>query len=112
MLVICGSFLLLFSACAILYQADKRRSTFPSVKGSANLRTILRTAACGLLVLSLCLMAELQGWERGIAVWLAALTFVFVGGLFLAAVKPQWHGTTGLITLVAGLLLSVGGLTV
>lgn len=112
MLIVIGSLLLLFSACAMLYQADKRRSAFASVRNASALRLLLRGGACALFGLTLALLSTLQGMERGITLWLGAFTFVFIGGLFLAAQKPDWHGPAGVASLAIGAVISVGGLVI
>ncbi|MCA8900407.1 MAG: hypothetical protein KDA53_04085 [Hyphomonas sp.] len=109
MLTVIGSGLLLFSACAMLYQADERRGAFDVVRKSFPVRMVLRLGACLLFAATLVLLAGLQGWERGIPVWLGVFSAVFVGGLFLAAQKPGWHGPGGAAALVLGVLFSIAG---
>lgn len=107
MLLLISSICLLYVACAILYQADDRRAAFPAVQVSRPLRYGLRGVSMGLWLLTLCMLAPLQGWERGVTLWFGLVSLVFVAGLFLAAQKPDWHApaafTLGGIGLLAGL---------
>ena len=91
-----------------MYQADDRRTSFAQVKKSAQIRFCLRAGAGGLLVISLLIMAPLQGWLRGVPIWLGLLSLAFVLGLFLAAQKPSWHAPSAMIAGGIGVLATVG----
>lgn len=91
MLVVISATCLLYAACALLYQADKRRAVFANVKSSKRIRYGMRAGAAALFIATLYLLAPLQGWERGVPIWLGLLTLVFVAGLFLGAQKPELH---------------------
>ena len=109
MLLTIGSTLLLLSACAMLYQADEKRASFAIIRQSIRIRNYMRSTAGILLVTTLVLLAGIQGWERGIPVWLGIFSAVFVGGLFLAAQRPDWHGRVATGSFVIGLILSTVG---
>lgn len=103
-LIVVSSSCLLFAACALLYQADERRSSFGRVKASSGLRLWMRAVAVVLFLLTLNMVASLRGWELGIPIWLGIFSFVFVVGLYLSAQRPDWHpkvaiGAAGLGTL-------------
>ena len=112
MLIVLGVLFLLFSACAMLYQADARRGAFAIVRTNINVRTGLRVAAWLVFAITLVMLAGMQGWERGIPVWLGLFTAVFVLGLFLSAQKPGWHGPAGMVSLAVGLVLAIGSVVV
>ena len=82
---------LLFGGCALLYQADERRSAFAAVRASRPMRLGMRAVALIVFALTLIMTATLQGWELGVPVWLGVFSFAFVAGLFLSAQKPDWH---------------------
>ena len=69
---------LLFAACALLYQADERRSSFEFVKTSRRSRLWMRAVAVAVFLLTLMMIASLRGWELGIQTWLGVFSFVFV----------------------------------
>lgn len=104
-----GALFLLFSACAMLYQADARRGALSVIRKNPEVRTGLRLGAWLVFAVTLVMIAGLQGWERGIPVWLAMFTAVFVSGLFLAAQKPEWHGPACGVSLVGGLVFTLAG---
>lgn len=110
MLTIVSTLCLLFAACALLYQADDRRSTFSGVRASQQVRYGLRGAALVLFAMTLWMLAALRGWEIGIPLWLGFLSLVFVAGLFLAAQRPSWHAAAGLTLGVIGAVSGVGAL--
>lgn len=91
MLTVVSSTCLLFAACALFYQADKKRSAVAELRASPQLRTGVRAGATLISALTLIMIASLQGWELGVPVWLGLFSFVFVAGLFLSAQKPDWH---------------------
>lgn len=109
MLIVSGALFLLFSACAMLYQADTRRGALSVVRNNSGVRKGLRLGAWLVFAFTLVMIAGLQGWERGIPVWLAMFTAVFILGLFLSAEKPKWHGPACGVSLAAGLLFTLGG---
>ncbi|MEM1146584.1 MAG: DUF3325 family protein [Pseudomonadota bacterium] len=112
MLIVLSSTCLLFAACALLYQADERRSAFAIVRGSKRLRLGLRAAAMLVFIATLMMTATLQGWELGIPVWLGIFSFAFVAGLFLSAQKPDWHPKTALVSGAIGIVLGLGALII
>jgi len=108
MLAIISTLCLLYLACALLYQADDRRAVFAQVKDSKPIRFGLRSGAVALFVTSLLMIAPIQGWLRGVPIWLGLLSFAFVLGLFLAAQKPSWHLPSAIIAGGVGVLATVG----
>lgn len=108
MLTVLSSACLLFAGCALLYQADERRSVFASIRASRNTRMGMRVAAALVFVATLMMTATLQGWELGIPVWLGIFSFAFVAGLFLSAQKPDLHAKAAMATGALGVLLGIG----
>ncbi|MEL6666919.1 MAG: DUF3325 family protein [Pseudomonadota bacterium] len=97
MLTVLTSLCFLYVACALLYQADERRAAYAQVKASKQIRFGLRFVAAILFLVSLMLMAPLQGWLRGVPIWLGMLSLVFVLGLFIAAQRPSWHAPIAMV---------------
>lgn len=110
MLTVLSSTCLIFAACALLYQADERRSEFANVRASRSFRMGMRSAAMAIFVATLMMIATLQGWELGIPVWLGIFSFAFVAGLFLSAQKPDWHAKAAMAAGGLGLCLGIGAL--
>ncbi|MEQ3746112.1 MAG: hypothetical protein ABNH53_07770 [Henriciella sp.] len=108
MLAVISTFSLLYLACALLYQADDRRAVIAQVKASKPIRLGLRFGSGALFVISLLIMAPLQGWLRGVPIWLGLLSFTFVLGLFLAAQKQSWHTPSAMIAGGVGILATAG----
>ncbi|NQY41421.1 MAG: hypothetical protein HRT80_15140 [Henriciella sp.] len=105
-----SSLCLLYFACALLYQADDRRSPYAQIKQSKPIRFGLRSGAGIVFAISLLIMAPLQGWLRGVPIWLGLLSFAFVFGLFLAAQKPSWHAPSAMIAGGVGILATAGAI--
>ncbi|MEO0450700.1 MAG: DUF3325 family protein [Pseudomonadota bacterium] len=112
MLTVISSTCLLFSGCALLYQADERRSAYANVRDSRSLRMGMRISAIVVFVATLMMTATLQGWELGVPVWLGIFSFAFVAGLFLSAQKPDWHPKAAMAFGVIGLVLGLGALVI
>lgn len=110
MLIVLSSACLLFAGCALLYQADERRSAFANVRASQPLRLGMRTGAVVVFVVTLMMTATLQGWELGVPVWLGIFSFAFVAGLFLSAQKPDWHAKAAMASGALGVLFAAGAL--
>lgn len=110
MLTVISTTCLLFAGCALLYQADERRSAYAHVRGSQPLRLGMRLVAAGVFVATLMMTATLQGWELGVPIWLGIFSLVFVCGLFLSAQKPDWHAKAGLALGGIGIVLGLGAL--
>lgn len=103
---------LLYLSCALLYQADGRRAGYASIKASQNLRYGMRLTSIGIALVALLMLTSLQDLERSIPIWLAAVSAVFVIGLFIAAQRPDWHAYSGLIAGAIGLLTLVAGVLI
>ena len=108
MLTVFSTVCLLFAGCALLFQADERRSAFANVRASGSVRLGLRAMALLVFVLTLTMSASLQGWELGVPVWLGIFSFAFVAGLFLSAQKPDWHARVAMAAGALGVVLGVG----
>lgn len=108
MLAIISSLCLLYFACALMYQADDRRAVFAQVKESRPLRFGLRSGAAVLLIMSLLIMAPLQGWLRGVPIWLGLFSLAFVLGLFVAAQKTSWHAPSAIVAGSIGVVAGIG----
>lgn len=108
MLTVFSTTCLLFAGCALLYQADARRSAFANVRASGSVRLGMRVTALLVFVLTLTMTASLQGWELGIPVWLGIFSFAFVAGLFLSAQKPDWHARVAMVAGALGVVLGIG----
>jgi len=108
MLTVFSTACLLFAGCALLYQADERRSAFANVRASGPARLGMRVFALIVFVVTLTMTASLQGWELGIPVWLGIFSFAFVAGLFLSAQKPDWHARVAMAAGALGVVLGVG----
>ncbi len=99
---------LLYVACALLYQADERRSAFAEVRESPGVRLGMRGGAAALFVTTLLLIAPQQGWERGVPIWLGLFSMVFVLGLFLAAQRQSWHAPSAFALAAVGIFATIG----
>lgn len=108
MLTVLSTVCLVFAGCALLYQADERRSAFASVRASKPIRLGMRFAATVVFALTLAMTATLQGWELGVPVWLGIFSFAFVAGLFLSAQKPDWHAKAAVAAGALGVALGMG----
>ncbi len=108
MLTVSSIVCLIFSGCALLYQADERRSAFANVRASKPTRLGMRAVALIVFLLTLTMTASLQGWELGVPVWLGIFSCAFVAGLFLSAQKPDWHAKVAMVAGALGVLLGIG----
>ena len=63
-----------------------------------------------MLVLSAALVFALQGWERGIATWLALITATGVLSLFISAYASKHHLKSASAALVLAALTGLGSL--
>ncbi|MEM7740316.1 MAG: hypothetical protein AAF225_05900 [Pseudomonadota bacterium] len=96
---------LLALALVFWVEANERRSVLAQVQASANLRRLGGGVGWVLSGLALIVLAGLQGWERGIPIWLAgfsvtaALCFIFIGRF------PGKHWWVGGAAAIAALIL-------
>ena len=82
---------LVYLACALFYQAGKRRTELTALKSSEKARAGVRTAGWAALLAALWLFALPQGWERGVAIWIGAITAAGGISLLVSALLPRWH---------------------
>ena len=54
----------------------------------------MRAASWALALVSLVLLAQPQGWERGVPIWLGLFTLAGIASLLVAALVPHRHVTT------------------
>lgn len=85
---------LLYVACFGLFHAHPARTSFAAVKESPQVQTGVKTVAWVLLAATLFLTAQIQGWERGIPIWLGLATCAGVASLLIAALLPKWHAVS------------------
>ncbi len=97
---------LLMLAVAIWIEAHERRAVFADMKASARNRNLAKGAGWALALIALVLMAQPQGWERGIPIWLGAATAAGIVGLLIDARFPGRHVEYGVgAAALAGLVL-------
>ncbi|MEM9420906.1 MAG: hypothetical protein AAF986_00120 [Pseudomonadota bacterium] len=82
---------LLYLACAGLYQAGEKRTSFAFVKGNKRRQVGLRAASWTLSIIALFALSSIIGWERGVTVWIALLGSAGFANLFVAGLAPQRH---------------------
>ena len=95
-----------YTACVALYHANTRRSKINLIIRSEPARTVLKIAALCILAVSIFLCASLQGWERGVPIWLCLIGVTGFISLYVSAYKPSVHIKSGVASLVVALLLS------
>lgn len=98
---------LLYLACFGFYHAGERRTAFDWLKTSEPARRWLRLGAWALAVVALFLLAQVQGWERGIPIWLGLLTLTGVASLLVSALVPRRHKLTAAGSAAGGLIAGV-----
>ena len=101
-------FCLQYGACVALYHANERRTEIELLVKSGRVRASLKIAAWGLLVISVFLCATLQGWERGVPVWLCLVGAAGFVSLYVSAYKPTQHVKSGVTALILALFFSGG----
>ena len=95
---------LLYLACFAFYHAGERRTAFARLKESASSRRRLRLGGWALAIVALFLLAQVQGWERGIPVWLGLFTLTGVASLLVSAFLPRHHMLTATGSAAGGLV--------
>ena len=94
---------LLYLACVGFYQAGAKRTSLERLKTSAAARRSVRLASWGVALVALVLLAQPQGWERGVPIWLGLFTLAGVVSLLVSALAPRGHLVTAAGAAVAGL---------
>lgn len=98
-------FCIQYVACVALFQANERRTAVELFEKSVRLRTALKMSAWCLLIISTFLCASLQGWERGVPLWLCMIAVAGFISLYVSAYKPMHHVKSGIAALAASALL-------
>ena len=96
-----------YGACVALFQANERRTMVELIEKSARIRTALTVSAWCLLIISIFLCAKLQGWERGVPLWLCMIAVTGFISLYVSSYKPAHHVKSGLVALIASLIMAV-----
>lgn len=107
-LVLC----LQYAACVGVYHANERRAMVELLFTSSRARTILKISSWCLMIFSVFLSSSLQGWERGVPVWLCLIAISGFGSLYVSAYKPKQHAKSGIVAVAISALLSIGLLLV
>ncbi|MEM0930515.1 MAG: DUF3325 family protein [Pseudomonadota bacterium] len=93
-----------YLGCVAFFEAGERRGRLHEVLTLSPSGTWLRRWAWAALIIALFLFAQPQGWERGVPIWLGALSVAGGISLLISALLPRWHIWTGA---GAGLLASI-----
>lgn len=112
MLGVGSSVLLLFSACAMFYQADVRRGSLIVLRQSKSARIAARCLAVGLMVAALIMLSGVSGLERGVPFWFGIFSITFVVGLFLSAQRSEWHLPAMITSFAIGVITAIGSVFV
>ena len=101
-------FFLQYGACVAFYHANERRAMADLITKSIRVRVALTMCAWCLLVLSVFLCASLQGWERGVPVWLCLISVAGFVSLYVSAYKSLIHIKSGVAALAVSFILGIG----
>jgi len=86
---------LAYMACALFYQAGERRTAVVVLNSSQQARAAARAAAWAALLAALWLFAQPHGWERGVAIWIGAVSAAGILSMLISALRPGWHVASG-----------------
>ncbi|NRA29336.1 MAG: hypothetical protein HRU11_03660 [Parvularculaceae bacterium] len=104
---------LLALALVFWIEAHERRAVLAPIQASPQLRMLGKAVGWVLASSALIVLAQTQGWERGIPVWLAWFSTVAAACLVFAARftgKHWWVGSAGLVAcFIFGALHLLGG---
>jgi len=104
---------LLALALVFWIEAHERRAVLAAIQSSAPLRMFGKAIGWVLASSALIVLAQTQGWERGIPIWLAWFSTVAAACLIFAARFPgkhRWIGSAGLAACaVFGAVYLLGG---
>ena len=99
---------ILYLACFGFYHTGETRTQFAWLQASQVKRTNLKWGSWLLLALSFYLCSLIQGWARGVPLWVCLLFLCGFGSLFITAMMPTRHiasakfvGAIGLLSLIA-----------
>ena len=82
---------LLFIASASWIEANEKRAALASVKALPHFRYIARAGGWLFAILALIMLAQPQGWERGIPIWFGWLSLTSFISLMTTALFPGRH---------------------
>lgn len=99
--------LCLYCACFGFYHASAKRTAFEAIKTSNQNQKMVFWGSWALLAAALLMAASLQGWERGIPVWLALLNLTGGLSLLVTALAPKHHVLTGKIAALGFVLVLI-----
>lgn len=97
---------LLYLASVGLFHAHPRRARIRSLNASALLRRFVFVGAWVLAGVALILIAEPQGWERGIPIWIGLFGLAGFVSIFLDAVAPMLQLRLAVLAALASLALA------
>jgi len=98
------SICILYLACFGFYHSNTTRTHFAALKTSQVNRKKLRWGSWLLLALSLYLCSFIQGWARGIPLWICLLFLCGFASLFITAMAPKKHIASAKYVSVIGIL--------
>lgn len=110
-MLIWSSFVLAYFACGTFYQASNKRSTLGlhieqyEQLTDAQIR-VFKLVAWVLMAASIYLATLPQGTERGITIWIGLVSAAGFLGLFISALKKEWH-LPSLMIMLAALILTL-----
>lgn len=99
-------FCLQYIACHVLYQADHQHSVFQSVHSSLCIRVVMRMAAIGVIVLAICLLSNVIGFERGLPMGIALLSIAGSLHVLINAFCGQQYVSKKLVSITVDTVLS------
>ena len=99
---------LLYLACVGFYQAGATRTSFQRLKTSAGTRQSVRLASWLATLAALVLLAQSQGWERGVPVWLGLFTLAGIASLLVSALAPHRHLMTAAGSAAGAAIAGIG----
>ncbi|MEM7663464.1 MAG: DUF3325 family protein [Pseudomonadota bacterium] len=99
---------LLYVAVFAFHQAGERRTVFAGLKSSPTKRSAVRWFGWGLAVIALIVLAQPQGLERGIPIWLAAFMLAAFACLLTGSLLPDFHRKSAILASILCLGLGFG----
>ena len=104
-MIVTAAIFLQYASCVGLFHANRRRTNSLLMSNSVNARHVLKLASVAALTVSLFLCASLQGWERGIPLFLALIGLTGFASLFVVAYLPSQHIHSAKFALIVCLAL-------
>ena len=103
---------LLLLASVLWVEAHERRAVLGPVRSSSAVRIAVKAVGWVLAAVALLLVAQPQGWERGIPIWLAWFSLAGVAVLLFAGLYPAKHWLLGgaalVVTAIAAIVYFLG----